>query len=1123
MYKTLRYLFTVLLMFVAGVTYAAEESVTFSAQGYDNAQEVASYEGSIFSIAFDKGKNNNAPKYYNTGSAIRVYGGGTMTVSSESNITKIVLTFASGEGTNAISTNVGTFGTDTWTGEAKSVVFTVVGTSGHRRIASVTVTTAGEGELPSPGLAFDQTSFTLTPGEAFTAPSLTADDNYDGTITFASDNEDVATVDSETGEVTLTGEAGTAVITATAEATDNFKEGSASYTINVIEFTEVTIGEMATATEAANNLKLMLNDALVTYVNGRYIFVREDDKSIQFYNTGLDLAAGDVLNGYILMNFTVYNGMPEMTALTGKTSLDNVTKSSAEVVPVSATLDDVEALTVLNEYIKVEGLSIIASTGSYRFADDAGTEVAIYKRFSDFEMPEVEEGATYTVVGIAAVYATASATTPQIFPITVTKEESPVELLDPSLAFAGTTDTYEIELGDDFTAPELTYDENYDGIISYASDNEEVATVDKEGNVEIVGAGTAVITATAPATETFKSGSASYTIVVSEGQGGLTFEEVELPYAAALTGGDLDKFQFDNVSLGGLNAVWTANNTYGMQANGYKCTSDVEAWALSPFFNGTEATSLTLTFDQGMNYFQSTEAAAQEATLWVREGSTGTWQQVEIPVLSNANTFSTATIDLSAWAGKKFQVGFKYVGPQTKPGRWQIKNFSIVATADPELSFGDTEKFFVLSGNDFSAPELVANDNYDGTISFASSDESVATVDEGGAVTIVGVGTTVITATAAATENFQEGEASYTLVVYEGANYEMITSVDQIESGKTYLMVPYIGLELVGKAITGNYGYMPFTDWGEDVEGVDENILFSNVDHAFTFIEGDEGWAIQQSDGRYLAMNAKSDGSWYNNFNVVDEARYEWTFELDRNNTFKITNIQNNKFILNDPNFSNFGVYAEYPDGNASLPGLFRLQEEVEPVAVTIGATGYSTLYYSDVNLAVPEGVTASIVTAVEDKKCVMEAIDVIPAGQGVVLEGEPGDYEFAVVADPDLVIENNMLKGSDEVALTEGDGLFYMLSLAKGSVEPVGFYWGAENGAAFRNGAHKAYLVVPVDEAAGSRFFLFGGGEATGINGVEKALDNDAPVYTIGGVRVNGQNLQKGLYIQNGKKFVVK
>ncbi len=128
---------------ISGGTEEKEVVTTldFSDQGYDNQQEVTSLTIGEVIVTFNKGSNNNAPKYYNTGTAVRVYGGGYFTVSSK-NITKIAITTSTGEDSNAISADCGTYDTNnkTWTGSAQSVKFTVGGTTGHRRIKSVKVT-----------------------------------------------------------------------------------------------------------------------------------------------------------------------------------------------------------------------------------------------------------------------------------------------------------------------------------------------------------------------------------------------------------------------------------------------------------------------------------------------------------------------------------------------------------------------------------------------------------------------------------------------------------------------------------------------------------------------------------------------------------------------------------------------------------------------------------------------------------------------------------------------------------------------------------------------------------------------------------------------------------------------
>ena len=59
---------------------SAEVTIDFSAMSYDDAQEVTSVEQDGITVTFDKGTNKNTPKYYANGTAVRVYGGGTMTV-----------------------------------------------------------------------------------------------------------------------------------------------------------------------------------------------------------------------------------------------------------------------------------------------------------------------------------------------------------------------------------------------------------------------------------------------------------------------------------------------------------------------------------------------------------------------------------------------------------------------------------------------------------------------------------------------------------------------------------------------------------------------------------------------------------------------------------------------------------------------------------------------------------------------------------------------------------------------------------------------------------------------------------------------------------------------------------
>ena len=194
-------------------------------------------------------------------------------------------------------------------------------------------------------------------------------------------------------------------------------------------------------------------------------------------------------------------------------------------------------------------------------------------------------------------------------------------------------------------------------------------------------------------------------------------------------------------------------------------------------------------------------------------------------------------------------------------------------------------------------------------------------------------------------------------------------------------------------------------------------------------------------------------------------------------------------------------------------------------IDVNVSAAGYATLYYGNKNLVVPEGVEASAITVEGSsitKSKVYASGDIIPMGTGVLLQAPQGDYVFGVTTEEGTATSANMLRGCDEEELTTGGDIYYKLSLnANRDPESVGFYYGAEGGAAFNNGAHKAYLALPAEQAAGAKYVWF---ETTGISGVKAVENNGKDEYTVTGVRVNkSSDMPKGIYIVGGKKVVVK
>lgn len=140
--STRSFLFLLLCFAGIGNVWGEEVTITFDAsrQGYSNGQEITNAtitEG--ITIAFSNST------YYDKGAAIRVYAGNYFTIKSNvGNITQIMFTFGSDDGTNEITKDCGTYykNSGIWEGSSKSIKFTIGDNSGHRKFKKITVTYA---------------------------------------------------------------------------------------------------------------------------------------------------------------------------------------------------------------------------------------------------------------------------------------------------------------------------------------------------------------------------------------------------------------------------------------------------------------------------------------------------------------------------------------------------------------------------------------------------------------------------------------------------------------------------------------------------------------------------------------------------------------------------------------------------------------------------------------------------------------------------------------------------------------------------------------------------------------------------------------------------------------------
>ena len=139
-YKLLRFSLIGIFAMLWGMTFAQDETITFSELGLENGLAIAANEtikGTDVQIQVSKGSGSTAPAYYTTGAALRLYGGNTMTVTSNTKtIVKVVFTFNGSNNLNDPTVSPGSYdsSTSTWTGDASQITFTRGGTSGHARI-----------------------------------------------------------------------------------------------------------------------------------------------------------------------------------------------------------------------------------------------------------------------------------------------------------------------------------------------------------------------------------------------------------------------------------------------------------------------------------------------------------------------------------------------------------------------------------------------------------------------------------------------------------------------------------------------------------------------------------------------------------------------------------------------------------------------------------------------------------------------------------------------------------------------------------------------------------------------------------------------------------------------------
>lgn len=189
--------------------------------------------------------------------------------------------------------------------------------------------------------------------------------------------------------------------------------------------------------------------------------------------------------------------------------------------------------------------------------------------------------------------------------------------------------------------------------------------------------------------------------------------------------------------------------------------------------------------------------------------------------------------------------------------------------------------------------------------------------------------------------------------------------------------------------------------------------------------------------------------------------------------------------------------------------------------SLTLVAKSNDTYYATFSSACACEFVGAEVFTVnVEGENIVLNEVasKQVPANTGVLVKSTANAVTVTRLESAPAIEGTNLLRPASE-KMTEGFK-FYKLAYDNYTEKTgLGFYWGAAEGGAFTVKPGLAYLAVPQAQAANVKGFSFDGTQ-TGINGVEATTAKGA-IYNLNGQRI--EKAQRGIYIQNGKKFIVK
>lgn len=454
-------------------------------------------------------------------------------------------------------------------------------------------------------------------------------------------------------------------------------------------------------------------------------------------------------------------------------------------------------------------------------------------------------------------------------------------------------------------------------------------------------------------------------------------------------------------------------------------------------------------------------------------------------------TVSVTNIDKGV---KVYYVSYTYNVSDKKSAGISVRNIEMDATTD-------STSFYTLT-----------DENYDGEISFSSSDPTVANV-VGDVLKAYKPGTATISLTATETEAYDGDTYAFNVkvtskpaVTPEGSNlgggYVLVTDASTLAAGDKIILVgknDNDDFALSTTQNTNNRGEKKVTIDGTTIASIPGDVQIITL-------EGETGaWYLNVGSDAYLY--AASSSSNYmktgTKATVGDNGKATISIGTDGAATITFQGSYSHNVLRYNSSSNIFSCYA----ANSSQNPVYIYRENNETsFDVEIGSTGWRTLV-SAVNVSLPTGVKAYIVTASTKDKATLYEVATVKANTPVLLNGAQGDCTLNIVESADEPT-GNLLQISTN---STGNGVYVLANKSNG----VGFYkW---TGGSL--GAGRVYLPAPSTDSA-REFLSINHSEMTGIENVDSEV---APLrfFDMQGRRVAQPT--KGLYIVNGKKVIIK